>query len=114
MKKLYCAIFLLIMPSIYGMQKKNKPSKKFNIHNIQRKHGKKNKNQARQNCNRLVEKKLDRILDKRPFIVRAMDYNIFLTSLVLTSSLTPGILLLECVRTRGEAIGCCAVLNWCR
>ncbi len=68
MKKLYCAILLLAMPCIDAMQKKNKSHKKFNIHNTQKKTGKKNTKQTRQKYNRCVEEKLDKKLDKIGFV----------------------------------------------
>lgn len=41
MKKLCCLILLLAMPYMCGMQKKTKSHKKFNIHNVHQKNGKK-------------------------------------------------------------------------
>lgn len=111
MKKIYCLIFLLIMPSIYGMQKKNRTQKKFNIHNIQYKNNKKSKNKMQHN--RWVKEKLNRNLDKRVCFDDFQDIDPVMASVLMVSSLTPAIFWLECVRTHGASIGCCDLFNWC-
>ncbi len=105
MKKLYCLIFLLVMPSVYGMQKKTKPQKKFNIHNVQSKNGKKN---------RVVIAKKKQSREEQYQLKRAIAHereNLILASLVLGAPLLLYAAVTFDHHTRG--ISSSTLFNWC-
>jgi hypothetical protein len=65
MKRLYGLVFLLAMPCIDAMQKKAKPHKKFNIHNTQKKNGKKYRRvQVRQEQHERIQRQDEKINER--------------------------------------------------
>jgi hypothetical protein len=111
MKFLYCVVLLSGMSSVYGMQKKNKPHKKFNIHNVQKKNGKKNGSVSAK------QKQIQELYQlNRAEAIKEREAGLLRETRILTSIFLGSPVLLYTLVTLDyhmRGVSCASLLNWC-